>query len=123
MKIRNYKDLLIWKRGLQLSKRIYQLTEEFNASERYGLSSQMRRAAYSVPSNIAEGWARCSTRSFIQYLNIAKGSLAELDTYLNLNLELNYIKTEDYQEIENELIALQKMIESLKKSLQERTNR
>ncbi|MGB2639026.1 MAG: four helix bundle protein, partial [Candidatus Acidiferrum sp.] len=87
-KPKHYKDLLVWQKGMHLAKLVYKLTTRFPSEERYGLTSQMRRAAVSVPSNIAEGQARRGTNEFLQFLSIAEGSLAELDTQLSLSVEL-----------------------------------
>jgi four helix bundle protein len=81
--IRSYKDLLVWQRSMHMGLAIYAVTEAFPVRERFGLSAQMRRAAISVPSNIAEGHAR-GTRSYLQFLLVASGSNAELDTQLIL---------------------------------------
>jgi four helix bundle protein len=79
---RAHKDLEVWKEGMQLTASIYAVTEKFPKSEIYGLTSQVRRAAVSVPSNIAEGAARFSVKEFMQFLNIVGGSLSELDTQI-----------------------------------------
>jgi len=79
-KIRDYKNLLVWQKGITLAKEVYKLTSTFPSEEKFGLISQMRRAAVSVPSNIAEGQARNTRGEFIQFLSHAEGSLAELDT-------------------------------------------
>ncbi len=84
MSIESYRDLEVWQRGMELAEQVYAVTRMFPPEERYGLTSQMRRAAASVPANIAEGWARRSTREFLQFLNIASGSLRELETYILL---------------------------------------
>ena len=80
--IRSYKDLLIWQRGMDIVEAIYRLSEGLPTDERYGLSSQLRRAAVSIPANIAEGHGREATGSFVQHLRIAQGSLKELETLL-----------------------------------------
>jgi four helix bundle protein len=92
-KVGGFKDLLVWRKGIQLVKEIYKLTKPFPADERFGLVSQMRRAAVSIPSNIAEGQARKTTGEFIQFLSHAEGSLAELDTHIVLAVELGYSNT------------------------------
>src|SRR5712692_6834223 len=89
-KPKHYKELLVWQKGMTLAKIVYRLTSRFPQEERYGLISQMRRAAISVPSNIAEGQARRGTNEFLQFLSIAEGSLAELDTQLSLSVELGF---------------------------------
>jgi four helix bundle protein len=88
---RPHYNLLAWKTAIVLVKVVYQLTQKFPAAELYGLSAQMRRAAVSVPSNIAEGAARTGRREFAQFLSIAKGSLSELETQLFIAAELGYI--------------------------------
>src|SRR2546425_10700172 len=90
LKTSGYKDLLVWQKGILLVKMIYQITQTFPAEEKFGLVSQMRRAAVSVPSNIAEGQARHTTGEFIQFLSHAEGSVAELDTQLILSIELKF---------------------------------
>ncbi len=88
MYARSYKDLIVWQKSIQLVKSIYRITEHFPKSELYGLSSQMRRAAISIPSNIAEGYKRKGRAEFIQFLSIAGGSAAELETQLIISKEL-----------------------------------
>lgn len=119
--IKSYRDLLIWKRGIALCKDVYQLTSNFPVQEQYGLTSQMRRCAVSVPSNIAEGFGR-STASFINFLKISRGSLYELDTQVELTKELSLFD-ENLQliaHIENEIIELGKMINTFLNKLKEK---
>jgi four helix bundle protein len=85
---RSYKDLLVWQKAIALAKIVYRLTENFSSTEKFGLVVQMRRAAVSIPSNIAEGQARHTTGEFIQFISHAEGSVAELDTQLILSKEL-----------------------------------
>jgi four helix bundle protein len=87
---RSYKDLVVWQKGIALGKLIYQLTKNFPSEEKFGLVAQIRRAAVSIPSNVAEGQARHSTGEFIQSISHAEGSLAELDTQLILIIELKF---------------------------------
>src|SRR5580658_2279131 len=109
IKPRHYKDLLVWQKGMNLAKLVYKLTVRFPSEERYGLTSQMRRAAVSVPSNIAEGQARRGTNEFLQFLSIAEGSLAELDTQLSLSVELGFAQQVDVECSLKEIDELQKM--------------
>ena len=95
MAVKSYEDLIIWQKGIELAKEIYRLVAVFPSSERFGLTSQLQRAAVSVPSNIAEGQSRRNTGEFRQFLYQALGSLAELDTQLVLARELGYLKTGD----------------------------
>src|SRR4051794_31863692 len=89
---RSYKDLVVWQKGIALAKVVYKVTRTFPAEEKFGLIAQMRRAAVSVPSNIAEGQARHTTGEFIQFISHAEGSLAELDTQLILSIELQFCR-------------------------------
>jgi len=116
-KPKHYKDLLVWQKGMNLAKLVYKLTMRFPSEERYGLTSQMRRAAVSVPSNIAEGQARRSTNEFMQFLSVAEGSLAELDTQLSLSVELAFATYSDVEAALKEIDELQKMLVALKRKL------
>jgi four helix bundle protein len=84
-KPQSYRDLLVWQKGTALALEIYRVTQRFPSDERFGLTAQLRRAAVSVPSNIAEGQARRTTGEFIQFLSHAEGSLAEVDTQIYLD--------------------------------------
>ena len=95
--IRDYKDLHVWQKGMQLAKEIYLLTGEIPPRRRSGLVSQMRRAAVSIPSNIAEGQARNTTGEFVQFISHAEGSAAEVDTQLRLSIELGYCSANDLE--------------------------
>ena len=99
---KTHKDLKIWKEGIDLIISIYKLTKEFPNEELYGMTSQMRRAAVSYPSNIAEGAARSSNNEYIRFLYIALGSLSELETQIIISEKLHYIanKTTIIEEIE-----------------------
>jgi four helix bundle protein len=116
-KPKHYKDLLVWQKGMNLAKLVYKLTMRFPAEERYGLTSQLRRAAVSVPSNIAEGQARRGTNEFLQFLSIAEGSLAELETQLLLSVELNFTQQAEVEPTLKEIDELQKMLVALKRKL------
>jgi len=116
-KPKHYKDLLVWQKGMNLDKLVYKLTMRFPAEERYGLTSQLRRAAVSVPSNIAEGQARRGTNEFLQFLSIAEGSLAELETQLLLSVELNFTQQAEMEPALKEIDELQKMLVALKRKL------
>ena len=110
-----YKDLDVWKKAMNLSESIYRISSDFPADERFGLTSQIRRAAISVPSNIAEGAGRNSKGEFNQFLGIAIGSLFEIETQLILSRNLGFTKSVD-SELEN-IELLRKMIFGLRKSL------
>ncbi len=116
-KPRHYKELQVWQKGVLLAKRVYGLTAAFPREERFGLTMQMRRAAVSVPSNIAEGQARHGTREFLQFLSHASGSLAELETQLLLSKELGYSREADSEAISNLITEMQKMLAAMRHSL------
>lgn len=118
VKAKHYKELLIWQKGMSLAKGVYGLTARFPADERYGLVSQMRRAAVSVPSNIAEGQARHGTREFLQFLSHASGSLAELETQLLLSVDMKYCAKNEVESVAGLIEELQKMIAALRRSLE-----
>ncbi len=99
----SYRDLLVWQKGLALCTRIYQLCETFPRSELYGLSDQMKRAAVSVCSNIAEGQARQNLGEFLHFLSIANGSLAELDTQRIIATNLDLIESESSNSLDYEI--------------------
>jgi len=117
--IRSYRDLLIWQKGMALARQVYAMTRAFPGDQRFGLTVQMRRAAVSVPSNIAEGQARHGKREFVQFLSHAEGSLAELDTQLALAIDLGS-RTADAQGSVAAVAELQKMIASLRGKLADR---
>ena len=98
--LRPHKGLDVWNEAMALTTRIYAVTEAFPKSEVFGLASQMRRAGVSVPSNIAEGAARSSTREFLQFLNVAGGSLSELDTQIEIAMRLGFVSAEQREELD-----------------------
>jgi four helix bundle protein len=88
-----HKDLAVWKKAMELATQVYSLTSQFPKEEMYGLTAQMRRSAVSIPSNIAEGAARHSRKEFVQFLHVASGSVAELETQLLLASRIGYLPT------------------------------
>ena len=104
--VKTHKDLDVWKQSIQLVKQIYKMTQIFPKHEIYGLTNQIRRAAVSVPSNIAEGAGRNSDKEFIQFLHISLGSLAEVETQLIIAAEIGYTKNIDI--LMNEISDIQK---------------
>ena len=102
--IRHYRDLQVWQRSMKLVVVVYRLTEHFPKSEAYGLTNQIRRAAVSIPSNIAEGHAR-TNREFGRFLRIARGSMAELETQLEIAMHLEYLPRKQFDEISTELTS------------------
>src|SRR5438552_12807481 len=114
-KAQNYKDLVVWQKGIALAKAIYQLTARFPSEEKFGLVSQMRRAAASIPSNIAEGQARHTTGEFVQFVSHAEGSVAELDTQLTLAIELGFCMATEVGDVFDLVMELQKMLNALRR--------
>lgn len=93
--IHNFKDLDVWKRSVAFTTDIYRLTAQFPGAERFGLTCQIPRAVVSVPANIAEGWGKGSTREYVQFLMIARGSLMELETHLNVACNLSFLTQDE----------------------------
>jgi len=116
-KPRSYRDLIVWQKSMSLAQTVYRLTASFPHEERFGLVSQMRRAAVSIPSNIAEGQARHTSGSFVQFISNAEGSTAELDTQLTLSIELGLSTAEQTQEIIQLLEEVRRMLNALRRSL------
>jgi four helix bundle protein len=116
---RSYRELLVWQNAKGLAVQIYQASEQFPRAELYGLTSQMRRAAVSVSSNIAEGQGRLTLGEFLHFLGQARGSLLELDTQLAIALDLSYLKPDQHEILDQEayqvLGLLNRLIESLRK--------
>jgi four helix bundle protein len=111
--IQSYKDLIVWQRGMNLVEAIYILTQRLPASEQWGLTSQMRRAAISVPSNIAEGYGRNATGEYRHHLSIARASLLELETQVLLCNRLGYFPQTETQPILQPIDDISKMLASL----------
>jgi four helix bundle protein len=116
-RIQNFQDLRIWQEGINVVKKIYELTPSFPKEEIYGLTSQMRRCAVSIPSNIAEGFKRFHNNEFRQFLYITLGSCAELETQLIIADELDYIDTKNKENIIEDLNHISRMIYNLIKKL------
>lgn len=115
--LKTYRDLQVWQKAIDFSVKIYALTQEFPKEEIYGLTSQLRRASVSIASNIAEGQKRGSKKDFAQFLRVAYGSCAEVDSQLEISTRIGYIKTAEYEKIQNELIIIMKMTSKLLTSM------
>lgn len=118
----NYKDLLVWQKGIALAKTTYDLTKSFPREERFGLIAQMRRAAVSIPSNIAEGQARRTTGEFVHFISNAEGSCAELDTQLILSVELGFCRKLGALPIYEMIAEERRMLNALRRKLAGRTS-
>jgi four helix bundle protein len=116
----SHKDLKVWQKGIELVKSIYEITQLFPSNEQFGLVSQMRRAAVSIPSNIAEGCGRNSDKELIHFLYIALGSASELETQIIISKELNFLQTEKSEQMQSLIFEIIKMTSSLIKSIRTR---
>jgi four helix bundle protein len=123
MSIQSYQDLEVWQRGMTLAEQAYKLTKNYPKEELFGLTSQIRRAATSVPANIAEGWAREPTAEFQQFLRIAHGSLRELETHLLLSQRVGLSHSTTLQPLLDNITVLSKQLRSLQRSLRQRVAR
>ena len=117
MAVPSYKDLIVWQKAMDLVVEAYRITTRFPTDERFGLTIQIRRAAVSVPSNIAEGQGRGPTQDFIRFLSIARGSLQEVDTQLLLAARLGFLPQGDYDRLADLIVEVAKMINGLIRSI------
>jgi len=115
--INSYRDLEVWQKAMELVTDIYKVTHTYPKEELYGLINQLRRASVSVPANIAEGWGRGTTKEYIQFLRIARGSLLELETLMTISHNLGYVNAQDPEPIFKKIQEINKMINALIKSL------
>jgi four helix bundle protein len=115
--VNNYRDLKVWQMAMQLTEDIYKTTESFPSRETYALANQLQRAAVSIPSNIAEGHARSSTKDYLRFLSIAQGSLAEAETQIELSHRLGYIAEPKLADLLEQTNELGRMLHGLKNAL------
>lgn len=118
--LKTYKELVVWQKAFELCRRVYQVSAQFPPDERFGLIAQIRRAAVSVPSNIAEGYGRGSRSDYIRFLWIANGSLAELETQLLLAKALGYDPRSEFDLIVEGVAEVERMLKALIRSLKEK---
>jgi four helix bundle protein len=116
-KITSYRDLEVWRKGIALVKKVYLMTNSYPSSEQFGVTSQIRRSAASVPANIAEGWGRESSKNYIQFLKTSRGSLYEVDTFIEISLQLDFIDKIEYLNVREDIEELSKMLNSLIKKI------
>jgi len=122
MTITNYKDLEVWQKAMELVVECYQITKSFPRNEVFGLAGQLQRAAVSVPANIAEGRARQHTKEFMQHVSIAYGSLAELETHVQIAERLNYIDKSQADALMGKAAVIGRMLNGLRRSLEKKRN-
>ena len=118
----SYRDLIVWQKSVQMVKKIYLASSTFPNDEKFGLTAQIRRAAVSVPSNIAEGQARRTTGDYIRFVSTAEGSLAEAETQLIIAIELNYVSKEQANACFEIMLEIRKMLNALRRSLITKNN-
>ena len=119
--LKSYQDLIVWKKSIDLAEMVYRVSAKFPTEEKFGLTSQIRRAAVSVPANIAEGAERNATGEFLQFLGIASGSLAETETFLILAEKLGIATTEQISPLRELATDVGRMLNGLKRSLRLKT--
>ncbi len=115
--IQSFRDLRVWQRGMEVVESVYRATQSFPKQELYGLTSQLRRAAVSIPANIAEGHCRQHNQEYLNFLSIAQGSIAELETELEIACRLKYIASDDLKLFLVQLTVLAKQLRSLRGAL------
>lgn len=118
----NYKELIVWQKSIALVKQIYRVTQSFPSEEKFGLVSQLRRAAVSIPSNIAEGQARRTTGDYIRFVSMAEGSLAEVEIQLIIAVELEFCSKLDTYSHFALVLEIRKMLNALRRSLLSKNN-
>jgi len=111
--IKTYKDLKIWQKAIKLTIQIYKTIKKFPESEIYNLNIQIKKAVISIPSNIAEGYGRNSSKDYLRFLKIAMGSLFELQTQILISKELEYIDPNEYCELEGNMKEIERMTSSM----------
>lgn len=109
----NFKDLLVWQKSMELVTEVYKITSDFPSDEKYGLVSQLRKSAISIPSNIVEGNTRKSVADYIQFIKIACGSVARLDTQIIISKNLKFIDNDKHTELNLKIIEISKMLNGL----------
>ena len=116
----DFRKLEVWRKSMTLANTVYQKTKDFPKEELYGITNQMRRYSVSIPSNIAEGCAKSSSKEFARYLKISLGSAYELETQMTISIGLNYLDKSSYDQILDEIIQIQKMISKLRSTIKVR---
>ena len=119
--MKTHKDLTVWQESIKLVTLVYEKTKSFPKDELFALTSQIKRSAISIPSNISEGAARESNKEFLRFLFIAQGSISELDTQLIIANNLKFLGDEEYLQVSNQLVSIRKMLAGLIKFRKDKT--
>ena len=119
-RVKTYRDLVVWQKSMVLVTEVYEISKKFPKDELYGLTSQNRRCAISLPSNIAEGYGRNSTNDYIHFLRIASGSLYELQTQMEISLNLQYIDRREFENLYELSREIERMLSSLIRKLRKK---
>jgi four helix bundle protein len=119
-RIRSYKDLIVWQKGIELVTSVYSISKTFPNEEKFGLINQLNRAVVSVPANIAEGWGRESSKNYLQFLRISRGSLMEVETLMIISKNFNYLDNTSFSTISDKIEETGKILQGLIKSIQQK---
>jgi four helix bundle protein len=115
--LRSYRELKVWKRSMVLVTDVYRISRSFPPDERFGLTSQLRRAAVSITTNIAEGYGRATRGEYLNHLSVARGSLFEVEALITVSAELSFLTKEELSTLEDHLIQMRAMLRALRNSL------
>jgi len=121
--LKTFKELIVWQEAMKLVELIYMKTKDFPKEEMYGISSQIKRAAISIPANIAEGYKRKSRKEYLQFLSIAAGSIAELETHILIAQRIGFLAKDTTEQLEIQLYSTERLLSALQKSLSTQTFR
>jgi four helix bundle protein len=116
--LKNFKELKVWQKSYKLCLKVYKITKKFPKTEVYSFTSQMRRAALSIPCNIAEGYGRKTTPDYLRFLYMSYGSICELETQILLAGDLEYIETDSFSELQSDIGEVERMLKALIKSIE-----
>jgi four helix bundle protein len=116
-KIENFEDLLVWQKGMEIVRQVYRMTRDGAMGRDFSFRDQLRRAALSIPTNIAEGFERASRKEYVNFLNFAKGSAGEVRSLLHVALELDYLKQDEYRNLIGSVLELSRFLSNQIKSL------
>ena len=121
-RIKSYKELIVWQKAISLVSDVYAISKTFPNEEKFGLVNQLNRAVVSIPSNIAEGWGRESSKNYLQFLRISRGSLMEVETLIIISKNLNYINEDSFKKLSEQLEEVSKILQGLIKGVQQKIN-